>query len=79
MTKQTKIIVAAVVALLLYLLFFRKKSSAEQLVEDVTHNQPPQVPAFGTDQIIDAADATATLSLELPAPINYQQYIGKIS
>jgi hypothetical protein len=76
-SKRTLVIIA-VLALLAWCLL-KKKSAAAQLAEDVARDQPPQVPTFGTDAIIDAADATAVLHLQVPAPIDYSKYIGKIS
>lgn len=65
MSKQTVIIVAA--AILLWLLLRKDESSAGLVASSVASGKLPPVPAFGTDNIVDAADATATMPLTLPA------------
>lgn len=84
-TRQTLIIVAA--AILLWLLLRKDQSNAAVVASSVASGKLPPVPTYGTDNIIDAADATATQPLVLPTPapassapgIDWSQYIGKIS
>lgn len=84
-TKQTLIIVVA--AVVLWLLLRKNQSNAGLVASDVASGKLPAVPTFGTDNIIDAADATATQPLTLPTPapatappsIDWASYIGKIS
>lgn len=56
-----------VLAIIVWYLFIRDDSTAAHLAADVAGNKLPQIPEFGTDAIIDAADATASLSLNLGA------------
>jgi hypothetical protein len=84
-TKQTLVVV--VVAIVLWWLLRKQQSNADVVASSVASGKLPPVPAFGTDNIIDAADATATQPLELPSPapatappaIDWSQYVGKIS
>lgn len=71
MSKQTVIIVAA--AILLWLLLRKDQSYAETVASSVAGGKLPPAPAFGTDHIIDAADAFATQPLTLPPPRSLEQ------
>lgn len=64
MSKQTVIIVAA--AILLWLLLRKDQSYAGTVASSVAGGKLPPEPAFGIDNIVDAADATATQHLTLP-------------
>lgn len=56
-----------VVVAILWYLFIRDDSYAAHLSADIAHGKPIEVPEFGTDNIIDAADAVAaTSNLQLP-------------
>jgi hypothetical protein len=87
MAKKSPLLLLLLAAGVVWWLFVRRKDTTAALVNDVTTGTPAPVPAFGTDQIIDAADATAVLQLQLPRPAPYdpfsqavqQSYIGKIS
>lgn len=85
MTKKGWIYLA--VALLLLWLLLGGHDRAGELAADVAKGKVPAVPDFGTDAILDAADATATLHLQPPPvllplpspPVFPPNYIGKIS
>lgn len=66
--KPIPLLVVAGAALAVWWLFFRKKDSpAAALAEEVQHGKTIPIPDFGTDNIIDAADAIASEHLTLPA------------
>lgn len=80
-------IVVVVLLVVLWLLLRKDHSSAGELAADLATGKVPPVPTFGTDNIVDVADATAALHLTppplvLPPPKPQEfppNYIGKIS
>lgn len=58
--------VVAGVGLLVWWLFFHKQSRAAALAADVATGKTIPIPDFGTDAIIDAADAISAEHLTLP-------------
>jgi hypothetical protein len=64
-TTMTWVLVAAAAAAVWYF-FIRDSSPAAALVSDLATGKQPSIPQFGTDAILDTADAIASSTLTLP-------------
>lgn len=70
--KKGSVVLLLLLALAIYWFLLRAPSSAATLASDLATGQQPAIPTFGTDNIIDVADALATEKLTLPTSTTQQ-------